>query len=312
MKSKLIVSVENPILFRFLFFIFLVITPIITNWISEFSSLYVLTVIFLGFGFSNKSSWFLFFSCTLIVLIRSTIIDEYYLTALLVRWFVYLVVVFISAEVTKQVVEIIKNKNDLIITLAKSLDSRDTNTANHSENVAKYAILIAKEMKLSKRHCDNIFIGGLLHDFGKIGIPELILTKSTKLTTNEYDVIKQHPFLGYETLKHISSFNNRGIVDMVLYHHERYDGKGYPYGLRGEEIPLEARIIALADSYDAMTSKRHYKDEMDMNYAINEIQTNKGTQFDPELADLFIKVLKRERPGMYGHENVVHMKKVQN
>ena len=312
MKSKIIFSVENPIFFRYLFFIFLVITPIITNWISEFNSLYVLTLIFLGFGFANKSNWFLFFSCSMIVLFRTIIIVEYFPSAFFVRWFVYLTVTFISAEVTKQVYVIMKNKNDLIMTLAKSLDSRDANTANHSENVANYALIIAKEMKLPKRQCDNIYIGGLLHDFGKIGIPELILTKSSKLTAIEYEVIKKHSSLGFDTLQHISSFNNRGILDMVLYHHERYDGKGYPFELMGEEIPLEARIIALADSYDAMTSKRHYKAEMDMNYAINEIEANKGTQFDPELADLFIQVLKREGPVMHGHDNVVHMKKVQN
>lgn len=309
MKLKFNFSLDNPIFFRYLFFIFLVVTPILTSWVPEFNSLYVLTVIFLGFGFWNKSKWFLFLTSSFGVIIRTLIISEDgHPIAFFLRWFVYLTVVFISSEVTKQYFEIKKNKNELIMALAKSLDSRDTYTGNHSENVANYALMIAKEMNLSKKQCHDIYIGGLLHDFGKIGIPEFILTKSTKLASHEYEIIKQHPILGFETMKHITSFRKRGILDMVLYHHERYDGTGYPYGLKGEEIPLAARIISLADAFDAMVSKRHYKKEMGLDYAINEIINNKGMQFDPEIADFFVSLLKREGTEIIFTRNMIPIK----
>ncbi len=178
----------------------------------------------------------------------------------------------------------------LIKALTNALDSRDKYTYNHSENVAKYSLELAKKMNLPKDQCDFIYTGGLLHDIGKIGIPEHILTKPGRLTKEEFAVIQQHPKIGHETLKHISHFRHTGVLSIILYHHERYDGKGYPNGLKGKEIPLYARIVAVADTFDAMTSRRTYRNELDLNYTLNEISKNKGTQFDPDIAEHFIEM----------------------
>lgn len=145
-------------------------------------------------------------------------------------------------------------------------------------------------MKLSEECCEVIRKGALLHDIGKIGIPEHILGKSGKLTDEEYEIIKSHPTLGHNMIKHIEHFHKNGVLDIVLYHHERYDGKGYPTGLKGDQIPLFARIVGIADTFDAMTTKRVYRDEFDIEYALNEIRKNRGTQFDPEIANVFLSL----------------------
>ncbi len=297
MLSKLNFFPDNPLVFRPYFFVFLVMAPFVTSWLPHFNSLNVLTVIFLGTGFSNKSKWFLFLSCSLVVVLRVVIADLDELqnpSAFLTRLVVYLIVTFISSEGTKKYIETKNQKTELILTLARSLDSRDTQVGNHSENVANYALMIAKAMNLSKEQCNDIYIGGLLHDIGKIGITESILSKPMTLNEDEFAVIKQHPILGYEIVKYISSFKKSGILDMVLHHHERYDGTGYPHGLKGEAIPLSARIISLADSFDAMISKRVYKKENDISYAIDEITKNKGSQFDPKIAEVFLNILHGE------------------
>lgn len=286
---------ENTVLFRSLFFIFLIAVPVINLFSDEFNSMYVLIVIFLGIGYSSKAKWFLILMSFFVVSLRSAIISDFeHPSAFIMRLLVYLVVTFISAEVTNQYLLQKQNKTELIMALSKLLDSRDTYTANHSENVANYSLMIAKEMGLSKAQAKAIYIGGLLHDTGKIGVPESILLKPTALTDDEYEIIKQHPLLGFESLKHISYIKDSGVLDMILYHHERYDGSGYPQGLKGTEIPLAARIMAIADSFDAMTSRRGYNDVLDVHYAINEISKNKGTQFDPEIADVFLNILKSE------------------
>ncbi|WP_312114260.1 HD-GYP domain-containing protein [Brevibacillus reuszeri] len=187
-----------------------------------------------------------------------------------------------------------ENTLNLTLTLAKSLDARDKYTALHSENVARYAQHIAIQMGLPTRICGQIHLGGLLHDIGKIGIPESVLMKPTRLTDEEYDLIKQHPVIGYEMVKHITFFKKNGVLDAILFHHERFDGKGYPHGLRGKEIPLIARILAIADSFDAMTSNRVYRDKSNLTHAINQIRKNKGTQFDPEIVDIFLKSIEEE------------------
>ncbi|WP_223282857.1 HD-GYP domain-containing protein [Neobacillus kokaensis] len=189
-----------------------------------------------------------------------------------------------------------KQNLELTEALSNALDYRDTYTQHHSENVAKYAIEIAKKMKLPKNVCEDIYLGGLLHDIGKIGIPEDILKKPGKLTKRELEVIKTHPTIGYEMIKHVSSFNRNGVLDIVLYHHERYDGKGYPKGLKGDNIPLVARIVGIADTFDAMTSNRIYKSQVNVEYALNEIRSNKGKQFDPELVDIFLSLFEKVEP----------------
>ncbi|WP_171684698.1 HD-GYP domain-containing protein [Paenibacillus planticolens] len=187
------------------------------------------------------------------------------------------------------------------------MDSRDPHTAFHSENVARYALLIAKEMKLPNRQCDAIYLGGLLHDIGKIGVPEAILSKPTPLTKEEYDSIKQHSTIGYNMVKHIPSFEKSGILDIILYHHERYDGAGYPEGLSGKQIPRLARILSIADSFDAMTSTRVYRNKMDLEYAVDQIRKNRGTQFDPEITDVFLRMLEKEGPDILLHIESIKM-----
>lgn len=298
LNLKVYFSIENRILFQCLYYIFLIIIPIINMSLDkiDLTSLYILTSVFLGFGFSHKSNWFLLSFCSFAVVIRSIQKNGEFddPAVIFIRLCTYLIMTFISSSVVKKYHEVRKHQEELVFALAKSLDSRDNYTANHSENVAKYALRIAQKMKLSRRQCEAIVVGGLLHDIGKIGVPEAILTKSSQLTNDEFDEIKRHPVIGYDTLKHISSFRKNGVLDMILYHHERYDGKGYPYGLKGQEIPLVARIIAVADSFDAMTSKRIYRNEIDLEHVIKEINNNKGTQYDPEIADVFLRMLERE------------------
>lgn len=133
---------------------------------------------------------------------------------------------------------------------------------------------------------------GLFHDIGKIGIPDSILQKTTKLTDEEYDDIKNHPSIGAHILQPSKIFEN--IIPMVKHHHERYDGRGYPSGLAGEDIPLSARIVCIADSFDAMTSDRSYRPRFTLEKALEELEKCKGSQFDPNLVDLFIDEVKKE------------------
>jgi HD-GYP domain-containing protein (c-di-GMP phosphodiesterase class II) len=211
------------------------------------------------------------------------------------RWGGYFLIAFLikSMMATNQ-----KEQENIIsftTTLSSSIDARDPYTAFHSQNVAYYSREIGKAMHLSKKHCDHLYLGGLLHDFGKIGIPEKILNKPSKLTDEEYEQIKLHPQMGYDMLKHIAYFKGNSILDMVLHHHEKYDGKGYPHGLKGENIPLVARIMAVADAFDAMTSKRIYRDIKDMEYAINQLEKGKQSQFDPEIAEVFLQLIKSKK-----------------
>ncbi|MFW6262863.1 MAG: HD-GYP domain-containing protein, partial [Thermotogota bacterium] len=149
------------------------------------------------------------------------------------------------------------------------------------------------ELNLSPADCKQAYWAGLVHDLGKILIPDAILNKTTKLTQDEFEVIKQHPVWGYETLKNSDRLKN--IAELVLHHHERWDGNGYPYRLRGKEIPEISRIITIVDAWDAMSSKRSYREPLDFKAALNEIKNNAGKQFDPVFAGVFIKMMKENR-----------------
>lgn len=292
---------ENKIFNRYLFFISLILVPILTYWLEELSPLYVLIVIFLGRGFSSMPKWFLFLASLAVVVIRHVLVDVgVHFAGFTIRILIYASVALISSNVTEQLKERKKNKTEIITALTKLLDSRDTYTANHSENVARYSLIIAKGMGLSREQCESIYIGGLLHDIGKIGISKSILTKPSKLTYDEYESIKQHSLIGYESIKHLSWCKTNGILDMILYHHERFNGTGYPYGLKGEEIPIAARIISIADSFDAMTSKRIYNTQFGLEYALAEIKKNIGTQFDPDIANLFLEIVEMKEIDVFG------------
>lgn len=293
-------TLENTFLFRCGFLILLLGIPLIKYFIHlidiQLSPLYFLAAILLGFGFWDKSKMFLICSSMVIAFCRLYFTEIYSFNILnfLILAIVYFFITLVSALLSKNHRNTNKKKLDVIISLAKTLDSKDPYTASHSDNVARYSVMIAKEMKISSAHCYDIYIGGLLHDIGKIGIPEQILVKTGRLTDEEYEIIKKHPRIGYKTMEHIDTFTENGVLDMVLYHHERYDGKGYPLGLKGEDIPFFARIISLADSFDAMTTRRSYRDKLDFDSVMNEISRNKGLQFDPLIADALLSVLQRE------------------
>jgi len=189
-------------------------------------------------------------------------------------------------EMTKRQVEM---SNEAIITIAKTVDARDKNTSQHSLRVSEYSVMIAQHIGYDEETCEELRKTALLHDIGKIGIPDSILNKPARLTDEEYAIMKSHVEKGAEILKNFTSVEN--IVEGALYHHERYDGNGYLQHLKGEEIPLNARIIGIADAFDAMTANRVYRKKLDLDYVIAELKRGRGTQFDPNLVDVFLELL---------------------
>ncbi len=177
-----------------------------------------------------------------------------------------------------------------IYALTAAIDAKDHYTFGHSQKVAEYATLLASKLSLDKSHIELIQEAALLHDIGKIGIPEYILTKTGRLTNEEFDIVKQHVEMSITIIKHLPSMNH--VIPAVIGHHERWDGKGYPRGLRGENIPLAARCLAISDAFDAMTSNRPYRNCMTISAALSEIENNIGTQFDPLLANIFVKLVR--------------------
>ncbi len=182
--------------------------------------------------------------------------------------------------------------NQIINALAESIDAKDSYTNGHSMRVAQYSVKIAERAGKSKEEQERIHYMGLLHDIGKIGIPDSIITKNSSLSDKEYYVTRKHPEIGAEILANISEIPDLGIG--ARWHHERYDGTGYPDGLKGEEIPEEARIIAVADAYDAMASKRSYRDVLPQQVVYGEIKKGKGTQFDPVFADIMLVLMEED------------------
>ncbi len=290
---------SNPLYYRYGFFIILLGSILLNNFFLQhenFFILYVLSTIFLGIGFYKKPTWFLIFFTLIIVICRfyPLLDSSYSLVTFFIFLLTYLLITFITVGLVTNIQKVKQDNLELVTALSNALDSRDSYTMNHSENVAKYAVETANKMRLPKAICNNIQIGALLHDIGKIGISERILTKPDQLTNEEYNYIKSHPTIGFEMLKHVSSFKDNGILDIILFHHERYDGKGYPLQIKGDQIPLAARIVAVADTFDAMTSKRVYRNDLDLQDALNEIRNNKGTQFDPEIVDVFLSLFEKE------------------
>ncbi|MFA9559010.1 HD-GYP domain-containing protein [Evansella sp. AB-rgal1] len=284
--------------YRYLLFIFAVFFIMLERYVNEGRNLiiiYTVVIIILGVIYQSK----------LVLLLQSGLITltGYLISPLsipfdmffFILWFAYFMIgLAISLLISNYTIKY-NSSIELTKTLANLLDSRDPYTATHSENVANYSRIIAKKMKLTKNLQEAIYVGGLLHDIGKIVIPEQVLNKPDRLTDEEFSIIKQHPQIGYSTLKHIKPFQQSGILDMVLYHHERYDGKGYPKGLNGSEIPLVARIMAVADAFDAMTSKRVYREARDIEKVITEMEEKKGSQFDPEIITIFLEYINKNK-----------------
>jgi len=177
----------------------------------------------------------------------------------------------------------------IIYALAATVDAKDHYTYGHSRKVSDYSVAMAETLGLPQDRIATIRAASLLHDIGKVGIPDSILSKQGPLTDEEWEPVKVHPKLGVEILRHIIDLVN--CLPAILHHHERYDGKGYPSGLKGDNIPLEGRILAVADAYDAMTSPRPYREQLSSQQALNELKRCAGTQFDPELVDAFCKLI---------------------
>ena len=196
----------------------------------------------------------------------------------------------INAELKDTNEKLEKAYLETVETLRYTVEAKDTYTRGHSDRVSEYSVLIGKYLGLSEDDLHKLKVGGLFHDIGKIGVPDSILLKTAKLTDDEYSEIKNHPSIGAHILSNASIFQD--IIPIVKHHHERYDGRGYPGKLAGENIPYLARIAAIADSFDAMTSKRTYRDCLPIDVVINEFEKNKGTQFDPNIADIFLDILK--------------------
>lgn len=181
---------------------------------------------------------------------------------------------------------------DTIGILRHTVEAKDPYTRGHSDRVSEYSVLIGSKMGLDEKEIHTLKIGGLFHDIGKIGIPDSILLKESKLDDEEYSQIKNHPSIGAHILGDVEMFKD--IIPMVLHHHERFDGRGYPGQLSGDSIPLIARIAAIADTFDAMTSKRSYRDALAVEIVIAEIEKCSGTQFDPKIAEIFLDILKND------------------
>lgn len=212
------------------------------------------------------------------------------LLTLFVIWFTWLVV---QRQLNQQQIKI-NMANMTVMAIANAVDAKDVRTHEHSQRVADYSVLIAKEMHCFKwwqrnKQLSNLSKAAQMHDIGKIGVPDSVLNKVGRLTDEEYVQMKSHVTRGAEILKDFTLVDH--VVDGTRFHHERYDGKGYPDGLKGDEIPLYGRIIAVADTFDAMTSNRVYRNHMDTDYVMNEMKRGRGTQFDPEPLDAFFRLI---------------------
>lgn len=183
-----------------------------------------------------------------------------------------------------------------VLALSSSIEAKDKYTVGHTERVTKYSLAIAEELRRKKKvsngekFMEDLRVAALLHDIGKIGIPESILNKEAALNDEERSVMQNHPAIGARILENIEEF--REVLEGVKYHHEKFDGSGYPFGLKGKKIPLIASIIALADAFDAMVTDRPYRKALKVGEALMEIKKNKGKQFAPQLVDVFMKSFK--------------------
>lgn len=236
----------------------------------------------------------LFFKDVKITLVRNLLLYGI-ISALIVFFYIY------SFRRIQHFMKLERESNDklertninVIRALVRTIDAKDRYTNGHSVRVAEYAMEMAKRLGKSTEEQKVIYYAGLLHDVGKIRVPVEIINKPDKLTDEEFDQVKIHPVTGYHILKDI--YDDKQIAMGVKFHHERYDGKGYPSGLTEKNIPEMARILGVADSYDAMTSNRSYRDALSQETAREEIKKGKGTQFDPEMADIMLQMIEEDK-----------------
>lgn len=201
----------------------------------------------------------------------------------------------IIADVTQEIALEKENAEtllDIVTSMAHLIESRDPSTGTHCSNVQKIALAIGQEMALSERDMNELSIAAIIHDIGKIGIPEAVLNKPGKLTDAEFAIIKRHPEIGYEAVKHIRQL--RLVSEAIRDHHEYFDGRGYPHGKKQAEISLIARILAVSDVFEALTANRVYRKAMSVKEAIGIIQAEKGRQFDPAVVEALVAVVRTE------------------
>jgi len=187
-----------------------------------------------------------------------------------------------------------ENYFQTILALARTVDEKDVYTRGHLDEVAKYGMIVAEELvSLTNINIDieELKTALLLHDIGKIGVPDALLHKDSRLTPEEFEIMKQHPEIGARIIEPIAKLKKVGRI--IRHHQEKYDGTGYPDGLKGGDIPLEARIIAVVDAYHAMVSDRPYRKALPEDVTLNELKSNKGTQFDPDVVDAFIRAYEK-------------------
>lgn len=193
---------------------------------------------------------------------------------------------------TKSLIDDLEDSKNIIRMLANAIEAKDGYTGKHTERVASYSLALARASGVNKDLWPTIEMGALLHDVGKIGIPEAVLGKPDKLDEDEFNKIKEHPDIGVEIVKPLNFLQD--VIKVIRYHHERIDGTGYPEGLKGEDIPLEARIVSIADAFDAMTSDRPYRKGMPKEKAIQLLREGRGTQWDAKLIDHFVDLIRSD------------------
>jgi hypothetical protein len=296
---------QNPFLVKYLYFISYVVINIINEIMIyagsnlKYASGNVVEIFFILFSpiFVNKRYFQLVF---LGLIVKYCIIGLVLQTTVVFLPIVLLVVLSILAFILlnrfQGYVNTVSETYDqqlekMVKGLIAILELKDPYTRGHSERVAEYALILAKATKkFSKEELNAFNYSCLLHDIGKVHIPDQILTKPARLTNEEYEIIKTHPVVGAEAIKNVEGLSQYIDIDIIRYHHERWDGKGYPDQLGGDRIPLVARITAIADAFDAMTSSRSYRKALPLDEAYKRVIEGKGTQFDPDLVELFQEV----------------------
>jgi HD-GYP domain-containing protein (c-di-GMP phosphodiesterase class II) len=202
-----------------------------------------------------------------------------------------------SLQVKEMEGELSALRLSMVCAFNQLLDLRDLNTGVHSTRLAEWALHVANELGLLESDLGDIEIAALLHDIGKIGIPDAVLNKPARLTTQEYDLMKKHPEYGWTVLRQIPRMDRASLL--VLHHHESYDGKGYPAGLQGEEIPIGSRIVSVIDAFDAMVSSRPYRNGLPFEEAERRLLEASGTQFDPNVVAIFLPLARVELAAVF-------------
>jgi HD-GYP domain-containing protein (c-di-GMP phosphodiesterase class II) len=199
-----------------------------------------------------------------------------------------------SSELEKVLESLQESYLATMTSLAQVIEAKDQTTRGHLDRTQAYGLALARRVDPALAERPTLGYGFFLHDIGKVGIPEQILCKAGALTPDEWDVMRSHPLLGAQIVEPIAFL--RDAVDLIRHHHERFDGKGYPDGLAGEDIPVEARIFSVADSFDAMTSDRPYRDSIGIERALDEIRAGSGSQWDPEVVTVFLEMMNDAPP----------------